>query len=105
MLFVGPLIPLFRLHLWVSKPEWPAIFALGRGIHVTHSLRFTSGATPANLLTASMTAKHYQLSYASSAIICSICFLSNISLSLLVLVLMPGNLPFFHLWDNYVYVF
>ena len=34
-----------------------ALFELGRGIHVTHFLRFTSGATPANLLVASMAAE------------------------------------------------
>ena len=28
--------------LWVSKPEWAALFALGGGIHVTRSLKFTS---------------------------------------------------------------
>ena len=38
----------------VSKPESAALFVLG--IHVTHSLRLTSGATPADLLAASMTA-------------------------------------------------
>ena len=47
-----PLISLF----WtsgVSKPEWAALFVLGEGVCVTHSLRFTSGATPADLLAAS----------------------------------------------------
>ena len=34
--------------LWVSKPQWAALFTLGRGIPVTFSLRFTSGATPAD---------------------------------------------------------
>ena len=43
--------------LWVSKSEWVVLFMLGRGIHVTHSLRFTSGVTPANLLVTSMAAK------------------------------------------------
>ena len=33
-----------------------ALFALGRGVCVAHSLRFTSGATPAHLLAASMAA-------------------------------------------------
>ena len=37
-----------------SKPEWAALFILGRGIHVTCSLRFASGATPADLLEASI---------------------------------------------------
>ena len=47
----------FWWHLWISKPEWAALFALGRGVCITHSLRFTSGVTPANLLVASMVAK------------------------------------------------
>ena len=33
--------------LWVSKPEWAALFTFGIGIR---SLRFTSGVTAANLL-------------------------------------------------------
>ena len=49
VLFVGSLIPLF----WTSgdvfcrlqRQSWQP-FMLGRGIHVTHSLRFTSGVTP-----------------------------------------------------------
>ena len=37
-LFVGPLILLFFgllvFGLWVSKPEWTALFVLGGGVHV-----------------------------------------------------------------------
>ena len=36
------------------KAKWAALFTFGRGVHVTHSLRFTSGATPANLLAAQL---------------------------------------------------
>ena len=43
--------------LWVSKPEWAALFKLGRGVCVTCSLRFTSGVTPTNLMVASITAE------------------------------------------------
>ena len=43
--------------VWVSKPEAAALFELCRGICVTHSLRFTSGVTPADRLVASMAAK------------------------------------------------
>ena len=47
----------FWLHLlWVSKPEWAALFAFGRGIHDIHSLRFTSGATPLPVYIASIAA-------------------------------------------------
>ena len=42
--------------LWDSKPEWAARFTLGRIVHVIHSMRFTSGPTPANLLSASIAA-------------------------------------------------
>ena len=49
--------------LWVSKTEWAALFLLGRGIHVTHSLRFTSGTTPANLSAASMASKLISSTY------------------------------------------
>ena len=34
-----------------------ALFELSGGVHVTHSLRFTSGVTPADLLVASMAAE------------------------------------------------
>ena len=40
--------------LRVSKPEWASLFTLGGGTCVTCSLRFTSGVTPADLLTANM---------------------------------------------------
>ena len=31
-----PVLDLWWCLLWVSKPEWAALFALGGGIHVTH---------------------------------------------------------------------
>ena len=34
--FVGPLIPLF-VFLWVLKPQWAALLAVGKGVCVTHS--------------------------------------------------------------------
>ena len=40
-----------------------ALLALGRGVCVTCSLRFTSGATPADLLAASMAAKRVSSTY------------------------------------------
>ena len=43
--------------LWVSKPECSALITLGSSVCVMHSLRFTSGVTPANLLAASMAAE------------------------------------------------
>ena len=49
--------------LWISKSEGAALFMLDRGIHVTRSLRFTSGATPANLLVASMAAEPFFSTY------------------------------------------
>ena len=53
VLFDGPLIPL----LWTTghissgfQSQWAALFALGRGIHVTCFPIFTSGVTPASRL-------------------------------------------------------
>ena len=49
---VGSLIPLFwtsGFH-WISKPEWATLFTFGRGVHDTHSLKFTSSVTPADWL-------------------------------------------------------
>ena len=40
-----------------SKPEWEALFAFSRGVRDIHSLRFTSGATPAELLATSMASR------------------------------------------------
>ena len=39
--------------------EWADLFALGRGAHDVHSLRFISGAKPADLLAASMAAEPF----------------------------------------------
>ena len=49
--------------LWVSKPEWAALFILGRSIHDVHFLRFTSRATPADLLVANMATKPFSSTY------------------------------------------
>ena len=49
--------------LCISKQEWVALFTLGRGICVTHSLTFISGATPADLLAASIAAKPSSSTY------------------------------------------
>ena len=49
--------------LWVSKPEWAAIFRLGWGTHVIHSMRFTCGATHANLLVTIMAAELLSSTY------------------------------------------
>ena len=51
------------LFVWVSKPEWAALFILGRGVCIAHSRRFTSGATPADPLVASMVAKPFSSTY------------------------------------------
>ena len=40
-----------------TKPEWAALFELGGRVYVTRSPRFTSGVTPADLMTASMAAE------------------------------------------------
>ena len=52
-----PVLDLSWCLLWVSKPEWAALFVLGRGIHITCSLALISGITPADLLAVSMAIK------------------------------------------------
>ena len=54
-----PVLDFWRCLLWVSKPEWAALFALGGGIGDVHSLKFTSGVTPPNLLAANMAADRF----------------------------------------------
>ena len=58
-----PVLDFWWCLLWISKPEWVALFILGRGICFTHTLRFTSGATPTDLLAASMVAKLFSSMY------------------------------------------
>ena len=53
----NPVLDFWWCLLWVSKPEWAALFVLGGGIHVTFSLRFTFGVIPADVLAASIAAK------------------------------------------------
>ena len=49
--------------LRVSKPEWAVLVALGIDVCVTQYLRFTPGATPADLLVDSMTAEPFFPTY------------------------------------------
>ena len=49
-----PILDFWWHLLCVSKPEWAALFTLGRGLCDVHSLRLTSGVTPVDLLMASM---------------------------------------------------
>ena len=49
--------------LWISKPEWAALFTLSGGAHDVCSLRVTSGATPADLLVPSMAAQPFSSTY------------------------------------------
>ena len=60
-----PVWDLWWQFLWISKPEWAALFALGGGIdlHFTHFLRFTSGMTLADRLKASMAAELISSTY------------------------------------------
>ena len=67
VLFYGetdtPVLEFWWCLLSVSKPEWAALFVFTGGIPVTHSLRFTSGATPADHLVASIAAKPFSSTY------------------------------------------
>ena len=46
-----------------SKPKRAALFTLRRCVHVTHSLRFTSGVTPADHLASTMAAEPISSTY------------------------------------------
>ena len=54
--------------LRVSKPEWAVLFLLGGGVCVTHYLRFTSGATPDNLLLTSMVTEPFSVKWYHSVV-------------------------------------
>ena len=58
-----PVLDFWWCLLWVSKPEWAALFVLGRVVCLRHSLRFTSGVKPAALFAASMVAKPTSSTY------------------------------------------
>ena len=45
------------------KPEWATLIMLGRGVHVIHFLRFTSGVAPADLLAANMAVELFSFTY------------------------------------------
>ena len=70
--FVEPLIPWFWTSGDVSsgfqKRQWAALFGLSRGVHVTCSLRFTSGVTIADLLMASMAVRPLSSTYLRAGI-------------------------------------
>ena len=61
---MGSLIPLF----WTSGDISSVFQSGGRGIHVTCSLRFTSGVTPADLLASSLAAKLFSSMYLQAGI-------------------------------------
>ena len=56
-----PVLDFWWRLLWVSKHESKALFELGGGAFDVCPLRFTSGATPADLLMASMVASRCSL--------------------------------------------
>ena len=69
---MGPLIPLFRTSgdissMFQNQSGQPYLH-LGRGLCVTHSLRLTSGVTPADLLVASMAAEPISSTYLRAGI-------------------------------------
>ena len=50
--------------------EWEALFALGRGIHNIHSLRFTSSVTPLPVYMASIVAHRFSQMCVSAEVGC-----------------------------------
>ena len=67
-----------KVSFWVSKPEWAAIFALGRNMCYLHSLRFTSAATPADHLKASLILIQMAQTLHTSANILHVCIHKNV---------------------------
>ena len=63
-----PVFDFWWHNLGFQNQKWWALFALCRAVHVTHSLRFTSGMTPADLLTASMAAMLFSSMYLQAGI-------------------------------------
>ena len=55
---MGPLIPFFwtsgDVSSWFQSQEWATLFTIGGGVPIIRSLRFISGATPADLLVVGM---------------------------------------------------
>ena len=65
ILFVGPLIPCYRVLIMSHLGFKAALFALGRCIHITYSQKFTSSVTPSHLLPVSLVTeltRHWWLS-------------------------------------------
>ena len=59
-----PVLDFWWCLIWNSKPQGAASFMLGMcAICFIHSLRFTSGLTPADLFVASMAAKSFSATY------------------------------------------
>ena len=58
-----PVLAFWWCVLWVSKPEWAALFTLGRGVHVTYSMKSASGVTPTDHLTAGIAAVPFTSTY------------------------------------------
>ena len=54
-----PVSDLWWRLLWVSKPEWATLFTLHSGVCDTHSLRFTTGVTPEDILPATKVAGRF----------------------------------------------
>ena len=68
---MGPMLTLFWTPCDVSSgflSQSAALFALNRGIHVAHSLKFTSCVTPADLLAASKAAETISSTYLQAGI-------------------------------------
>ena len=66
----APVLNFWWCLLWVSKPEWETLFALGWGICDIHSLRFTSGVTPLPMYMASIVAGHFSYMHILAEIEC-----------------------------------
>ena len=74
--------------LWVSKPEWAALFKLCGGVRDIHSLRFISGVTPLLVYMASIATGHFPHMRVSAQVGCRIW---TTDLQKLILLLTPAH--------------
>ena len=66
-----PVLDFWWCLLWVSKPEWAALFTqFGRGVHDIHYLRFTSCATLLPVYMASIAASRFPHMHVSAEVGC-----------------------------------
>ena len=63
-----PVLDFWWHFLWISQPEWVALFGLDRSLYIIHFLTFFSDVTPADLWVSSMAAELFSSMYLQAGI-------------------------------------